>query len=104
MYSYIHTIAARGNRVIAEDILLAGDDPEAGWRLISVEKIHGGNGLDGKVTLEPVVFLRPVLDEEGVPTDAVDKIMFEGQVVDAVDGNTTIPRVVDTTVTLERLT
>ena len=68
--------------------------------MVGVEEIHAWYCLDSKVVLDPVLHFGPILDEERVPSDVVDKIVLKAKMIDAVNGNTAIPAVVDGAVVL----
>mmetsp|Transcript_38242 Transcript_38242/g.56154 ORF Transcript_38242/g.56154 Transcript_38242/m.56154 type:complete len:226 (-) Transcript_38242:49-726(-) len=98
-----NAVSAGGNGMIANNDVGARHDPETCWCLIRIQQVHRGNGLDGEIVFQSIKLLWPILNKESMPHNLVRKVVFEPQIVNAVDGHSAIPRMMHRDVALERL-
>ena len=68
--------------------------------LVCVEEVHRRYDFDTKVPSQKVELLNPILDEEGMAHDIIDKVVLHAEIVHPVDRRATVPRVVDAAVAL----
>mmetsp|Transcript_468 Transcript_468/g.710 ORF Transcript_468/g.710 Transcript_468/m.710 type:complete len:709 (+) Transcript_468:3585-5711(+) len=80
--------------VVADDVVGVGD-PNGGRGLIGVEQRPGAAHVKDQVTLNQVLALDSIFDEDGVAHGVIGDVVLDTQVVDTVDGSRAVERVVD---------
>ena len=88
-------VVRRAGGDVVRDVVVGVDDPVGGGRLVDGEQRKRGARVGAEVVRDDVLRLDAVLDEEGVAHRLEGDVVDDAQVVDAVDGDGAVVRVVD---------
>lgn len=83
--------------ITANDVVRVGD-PDARRRLISIQETPGTAHIDNQVVLDQVLGLSGVFDENCVAHRVIGNIVLDTQVVDSMNGHSSIERVMNSVV------
>lgn len=92
-------IAIGASSVVVNEDVIRMSDPERTRGLIGVEQGPTAFGLDDKVILQSVLGLGSVLNEDGVAHGIVSDVVLDLEVVDSMEGDSTIISLMDRVVT-----
>ena len=76
------------------DVVWVGD-PDAGWGLIGVQETPGASDVNDEIVLDQVLGLSGIFDEDGVAHSVVGDVVLDAQVVDAMDGHSSVESMMD---------
>lgn len=85
--------------VISEDIVRVSD-PERSWGGISIQETVRSSGEQSQVMFEEVMSLNGIFNEESMTLSVISHILSNSQVVDTMDGASSVVSLMDS-VTLD---
>ena len=88
-------VSVRACAVVATEDVVRVRDPEASWRLISVEKAIGCASVDDEIVLNQVVCLDGVLNEDSVAHGLVGDVARNLEVMNAVKSSCSVVSLMD---------
>lgn len=88
-------ITVRASCSVVAELVIGVGNPETSWSLISIKKTPTALGLNDQVVLNQILGLCSILDEDAMAHSVVRYVVLDFEVVNSVDGDSTVVRLVD---------
>jgi len=96
-------VSVRATGVVSSDDVVWVGDPDGGRGLIGVKERPGATDIEDQVILNEVLALNGIFNEDSVTHSVIGNVVLDTEVVNAVNGDSSVERVMDSVVTHVRL-